>query len=192
MPRPSMAALRKEEILDALEECILQDSLEATSLEKLAEQAKMKRSILRHYIGNRDDIIVALSERYLGYYEQQWKQTKEWLPDNDRLPVLMDILFGERDQEYVNRSIVGDAIYSQAKRLPAVREHQLSNLGLSIDCISEELWTAYPEASEHKLKLVARGILAAYMNGESFLPLELNAEIKELKEMCTLLIGTLE
>lgn len=192
MPRPSMVAQRKEEILDALEQCILNDSLEATSLEKLAEQAKMKRSILRHYIGNRDDIIVALSERYLQYYEVQWQQTKEWLPSKNRLPMLIDILFGERNQEYIDKSIVGEAIYSQAKRLEKVRAHQLANMERSINCISEELNTAYPEVTKEKLNLVARGILAAYMNSESFLPLGLNKEIAELKQMCLMLIDSLE
>jgi AcrR family transcriptional regulator len=187
-----MAAQRKKEILDAFEQCILQDSLEATSLEKLAEQANMKRSILRHYIGNRDDIIVALSERYRDYYDMQWQQTLEWLPRQNRIPTMIDILFGERDQEYVKKSIVGEAIYSQAKRLKDVREHQLSSMKQSINIITNELRTTYPKVSNEKLSLVARGILAAYMNGESFLPLDLNEEIKELKQLCLLLIDILK
>ena len=192
MPRPSMAAQRREEILDALEQCILEDSLEATSLEMLAEKANMKRSILRHYIGNRDDIIVALSERYRDYYNAQWQQTIQWLPDNNRLPAFLDIMFAERNQNYINRSIVGEAIYSQAKRLKDVRDHQLFTMNQSIDFITRELRTAYPEASDESLALVSRGILAAYMNGESFLPLDLNQEIKELKQVCLLLVGTLD
>ena len=64
MPRPSMANQRREEILDALERCILEKGIQATSLEYLADKANMKRTILRHYIGNRDDIICALSQRW--------------------------------------------------------------------------------------------------------------------------------
>ncbi len=192
MPRPSMAAQRKEEILDAFEQCILQDSLETTSLEKLAEQANMKRSILRHYIGNRDDIIVALSERFKAHYDEQWQLTLELLPEQNRLSVMLDILFAERDQEYINKSIVGEAIFSQAKRLEAVRAHQLHSMKQSIDFITKELKLAFPKAHENKLNLVARGILSAYMNGESFLLLELHNEIEELKQLCMLLIETLE
>lgn len=192
MPRPSMAAQRKEEILDAFELCILQESLEATSLEKLAEQANMKRSILRHYIGNKDDIIVALSERYLNYYEQQWEQTLAWLPDKNRLPALVEILFGERNQTYIEKSVVGDAIYSQAKRLEPVREHQLSSMQQSINIISQELRVAFPANDDGKIALVARGILAVYMNSESFLPLNLWKEIAELKQVAEMLIDTLD
>lgn len=208
MPRPSMAAQRKEEILDALEACILQDSLETTSLEKLAEQAQMKRSILRHYIGNRDDIIVALSERYLNAYDEQWQATIACLPhsnvspnsadspalacENTRLLTLIDILFGERDQFYINKSIIADAIYAQAKRLTAVREHQQKSLNQSIEIISMELMKAQPNASSHKVDLVARGIMASYLHSESLLPLGYQEEIKKLKEVSLLLLRLLD
>ncbi|TDF35009.1 TetR/AcrR family transcriptional regulator [Alteromonadaceae bacterium M269] len=192
MPRPSLAAKRKEEILDAFELCILEDSLETTSLEKLAEKADMKRSILRHYIGNRDDIIIALSERYLGYYDEQWKQTLSWLPDTNRIPVLIEILFGERNQEYIQKNIVGDALYAQAKHIPEVREHQLSSMQQSIEIMSDELAKAYPESSQTKVQLVARGILSHYLSGESLLPLGLNEEIEQLKQVSLLLLQTLD
>ena len=35
----------------------------SSSLEKVADQAGMKRPIIRHYVGNRDDLILALTER---------------------------------------------------------------------------------------------------------------------------------
>jgi hypothetical protein len=41
------------QILDAYEECVLQFGLEATSLEAIADQARIKRSVVRHYMGNR-------------------------------------------------------------------------------------------------------------------------------------------
>lgn len=191
MPRPSMAAQRKEEILDAFEECILQDSLETTSLEKLAEHAGMKRSILRHYIGNRDDIIVALSERYLGYYDDQWKQTIAWLPDSQRMPAMIDILFGERNQVYVEKSIVGDAIYAQAKRLDAVRAHQITSMNQSMTALRTELKNDYPNAQDDNITLVARGILANYLNSESLLPFGLKQEVEQLKQVSLLLLSTL-
>lgn len=191
MPRPSMVAQRKEEILDALEICILKDNLESTSLEKLAEQAQMKRSILRHYIGNRDDIIVALSERYLKIYSDQWQQTIAWLPDDGRLEGLMDVLFGERDQAYINKSIIADAIYAQAKRIDAVREHHQTSMKQSIAMISQELKRAYPEAEMQRIELVARGILANYLHSESLLPLGQTEDIKKLKQVSLMLLQLL-
>ena len=192
MPRPSLAAKRKEEILDAFEICILRDSLEATSLENLAKQAKMKRSILRHYIGNRDDIIVALSERYRQYFHVQWQQTIDWLPEENRIPALISILFDERSQTYVERSIVGDALFSQSKRLEKVRQHQLETSRESIGIITQELNKAWPGATEEKCELVATTVYANYMYSESLLPLGLPDEIKKLKAASELAIDVLK
>ena len=192
MPRPSLAAKRKEEILDAFEQCILEESLEATSLEKLAEKANMKRSILRHYIGNRDDIIVALSERYQAYYSELWRQTKEWLPERNRMTVLIEMLFADRNQDYINKSIIGDAIYAQAKRLDQVRQHQLQAMQEAIQLLIGELNQAYPNAQEEKLHLIARGILSNYLHSEALLPLKFWEEIEQLKSVSLLLLKLLE
>lgn len=192
MPRPSMAAQRKAEILDAFEACILADSLESTSLETIAKEAGMKRSILRHYIGNRDDIIVALSERYEGYFEAQWQQTVAALPSTNRLQILIDILFDERDSEYIEQSIIADAIYGQAKRIEAVREGQLRSMRSSLNVIESELQRAYPLADTGKIALVASGILSNYLQSESLLPLSQREEIVKLKDACLLFITVLK
>lgn len=49
----------------------------------------------------------------------------------NRSHVMLDILCAERHQENANKSIVGEAIFSQAKRLNAVRYHQRTSIGLS-------------------------------------------------------------
>ena len=192
MPRPSLAAQRKEEILDAFEQCILRDSLEATSLENLAKQAQMKRSILRHYIGNRDDIIIALSERYREYFKLQWRQTLEWLPVKGRIDALISVLFDERSKAYVERSVIGDAIHAQSKRLEKVREHQLDTMRESIDIISQELAKEFPNARKQNCELVATTVYSNYLNSEALLPLGLPDEITRLKAASELAIKVLE
>ena len=54
MGRPDLTEVRTAEILDAFERCVARFGLEGSSLERDAEEAGMKRSILRHYIGNRN------------------------------------------------------------------------------------------------------------------------------------------
>ncbi|MEM7233345.1 MAG: helix-turn-helix domain-containing protein, partial [Planctomycetota bacterium] len=71
MPRRDLTKERTEQILDALERCVVHFGLGGTSLERIAEEAEMKRSILRHYVGNRDDLIVAMAERLAARYRRQ-------------------------------------------------------------------------------------------------------------------------
>jgi hypothetical protein len=65
MGRPSLAESRRAQILDAYEECVLQFGMEARSLEALADQAGIKRSVVRHYMDNRAELRRAFVERII-------------------------------------------------------------------------------------------------------------------------------
>ncbi|KZN43577.1 hypothetical protein N474_20155 [Pseudoalteromonas luteoviolacea CPMOR-2] len=192
MARPSMAAQRKEEILDALETCILKYGIQATSLENIAETAGVKRTILRHYIGNRDDIICALSTRLKEKYSQQWQQLLPWLPSKNQVESLIDALFTIGSKEQINNTIVGEAIFSEAKRLPPIKADQEQIMAEFIDIVSGILKAQYPQACEEKIELIAHGVYANYLLSESFLPLTLVDQVHKLKASTKLLCTTLE
>lgn len=65
MGRPSIAAERREEILEAFETCALQKGLQATTLADVAEQAGLPRPLVRHFMGNRSDMVTGLIERMM-------------------------------------------------------------------------------------------------------------------------------
>ncbi|MEM6915929.1 MAG: helix-turn-helix domain-containing protein [Verrucomicrobiota bacterium] len=65
MGRPSKAKERREEILDAFEVLIRQHGLEGASMDKLAEAVGCRRGLIRHYLGNREDLVRALVERLI-------------------------------------------------------------------------------------------------------------------------------
>ncbi len=65
MPRPSVAAERREEILQAFEACALRKGLEATTLADVAEEAGLPRPLVRHFMGNRADLVSGLIERMM-------------------------------------------------------------------------------------------------------------------------------
>ena len=65
MPRPSIAAERRVEILQAFEACALRKGLEATTLADVAEEAGLPRPLVRHFMGNRADMVSGLIERMM-------------------------------------------------------------------------------------------------------------------------------
>ena len=192
MARPSMAKQRQEEILDALETCILEKGIQATSLEYLAETAKMKRTILRHYIGNRDEIICALSARWSDLYQQQWQETLAWLPENDRVNALIDMLFSARNDQYVKNTMIGEALFGEAKRLDRVKVDIQKNMDDFIQVFVSQLTLDNPKAEHDKIELVAHGIHANYLMAESLLLLEMPSEIEMLKQVSLLLASSFE
>lgn len=187
MARPSMAGQRREEILDALESCILTKGIQATSLENIAETAKMKRTILRHYIGNKDEIICALSERWTNNYSQQWQELLAWLPSSNRSEALIDSIFSARNKEMINNTIIGEALFSEAKRLPAIKDHQQQIMQEFIQHLIREFSAQYPDTEEEKVELIAYGIYSNYLMSESLLPLNMLDEIYKLKQSSVLL-----
>ena len=191
MARPSMARQRREEILDALEHCILAKGIQATSLENIAETAGMKRTILRHYLGNRDDIIVALSERWSKKYSEQWLELLSWLPSIHRIDALVDSLFSSRSQEMINNTIIGEAIFSEAKRLTPIREHQQKTMQEFVDHFRNECSQQYPDTDQQRIELVAYGVYSNYLMNESLLPLGLFDEMYKLKQVSMLLCSQL-
>ena len=65
MARPSIANERREEILEAFEVCALEKGLEATTLTDVAEQSGLPRSLVRHFMGNRADMVTGLIDRMM-------------------------------------------------------------------------------------------------------------------------------
>ena len=191
MPRPSMAAQRTEEILDALEICILKFGIQATSLENIAEMANVKRTILRHYIGNRDDIICALSRRWRQKYTEQWRQVIDWLPANNKSDAIIDTLFTVGTEDRINNTIIGEAIFSEAKRLESIKQDQLEIMSEFNGYICSALKNDYPSADEEKINLVATGVYANYLMAESLLPLKFIEQVYQLKSSSKLLCSTL-
>ncbi|NMP33128.1 TetR/AcrR family transcriptional regulator [Thalassotalea sp. M1531] len=191
MARPSLAPQRIEEILDALEVCILKHGIQATSLESIAETAGMKRTILRHYIGNRDDIICALSKRWRDKYSDQWQQIVAWLPATNRSEAMIDALFTVGSADRVNATIIGEAIFSEAKRLSPIKEDQQHIMLEFHQHVSDALKVDYPDASDDKVSLVSHGIYASYLMAESLLPLKFIEQVHQLKLSTKLLCSTL-
>lgn len=191
MGRPSMAAQRVEEILDALELCIIDNGIQTTSLENIADKAGFKRTILRHYIGNRDDIICALSKRWSKIYTAQWQELMAWLPSSNKSSSLIDSIFTLGSKDRLNNTIIGEAIFSEAKRLEPIKQDQELVMAEFIACVSQTLASDYPEASEYNIDLVSHGIYANYLMAESLLPLKLVDQIQKLKQSSKLLCKSL-
>jgi AcrR family transcriptional regulator len=65
MARPRIGEERREEILTAFERCVVRKGLLATTLADVAEEAGQPRSLVRYFIGNRDDMVAKLLDRML-------------------------------------------------------------------------------------------------------------------------------
>jgi AcrR family transcriptional regulator len=96
MGRKKLVDQRQVEILDAFERCLLQYGLEECTLERVAQEAGKSRNIIRHYIGNRDDLIAAFVKRILIRIKQVAADILENTPKQKLVPNVLNFLFQER------------------------------------------------------------------------------------------------
>lgn len=173
MPRPSLKKERTQEILDAFERCVARLGLEASSLEAIAEEAGMQRSILRHYIGNRDAIIAAMIDRITDRYRSETKELMAALPVRDKTDALIDMLFSEDSGENADQKAVAEALLAAAGRYPVIRQRFSVWMTEFVDAIARILAEDNPRAGQGDCWTVAYGIVGLYFTNDAMAPLGL-------------------
>ena len=123
MARTKLTKERTTQILDALELCIKIKGLQNTKLEDIADQSNMKRPALRHFIGNRDQIIIKLAERIVDQAIQRTKSFDSILEANGKTP------------QQASLSLIIKAVETDTAR--AMTIHQLFNLSSSVPKIKK-------------------------------------------------------
>src|SRR5262245_1732276 len=124
MGRPSLAAIRREQILDAVERCMLEHGLSGTTLQKIAERAEVQPSLIAHYFGNKDEVVGAAIARTLGRFRDGFADATRNVPPARRLDALLDALFSGRmaTSEYalLVDALIADSYFNESTKL-AVR-----------------------------------------------------------------------
>ena len=165
MARPDLSLERREQILDAFVRCVARRGLAATALEEVAREAGMKRSILRHYIGNRAALVSALLARLLGRWRQEMEQVAAYVAAAPTVERLVDALYWREERD--------DLPLSEA--LAEAARHDVALAAWLADWLREEeralaamLAKIAPKASAERLAIAAHGIVAIhndYLNG---------------------------
>ncbi len=173
MPRPDLTEERTALILDAFARCVARQGLDATSLENVADEAGVKRSILRHYIGNRDDLVLALAERSLGKYRADVATMVASMPDNRPAHALLDYLFWDDGEDYAEDVQVVEAMIAAAARDDHLRTLVKAWFDDFIQAVADILCRHFPSADKSRCWSVAYGVVGIYYNHESLAQLNL-------------------
>jgi AcrR family transcriptional regulator len=89
MARPRVGTERREQILAAFEACVIRNGFAKTTLADVAEEAGQQRSLVRYFIGNREDMISALIDRLIERAEAQLQA----IPESDSVEQVLTMLF---------------------------------------------------------------------------------------------------
>ena len=168
MPRKSLKEVRSEQILATYATCIARYGFEGATQERIAEQADVKRSILRHYLGNREEMIDALIDHVGKDWKTQTEELVNALPHSRRVSVLLEFLF---DKYYVvdrNSILILHALIAAAEQYPGINMMLIDWTNQLIQMVENELRLEYTDVADDLIFSVAFGVVGIYFNIDSF------------------------
>jgi AcrR family transcriptional regulator len=193
MGRKSIRLERTAQILDAFERCIAQFGLESTTLQDIADEAGMTRSILRHYIGNRDDIVNALIQRLDDKYDSRRKAFLNEQAGIQRIESLMEYLiegwfeFG-RDDDTIFTELI-----AASERDAKLRQRMLASYESLETSMAEEINRTYLHLPADICRTIAHAIMCVAFGHSTMLWLGFDrARYPELQQILGAFLQILE
>ena len=176
--RPSNRDDRYEQIMQALIRCVARYGVEGASLAQIAEEAGLKRPLVRHHLGNREDMIAALQGYVFGAFSDQTEAMVAAAPSTGGATWLVDILFSDAVPSSPEYVLVFAALTARAAE---DADLQADCRGVILDfenAVSTILQSDFPDADSDQLQATAHGIVAVYFNATSLASLNMSASWK--------------
>jgi AcrR family transcriptional regulator len=159
MGRRSLAAERRQQVLEAASRCLARNGLAGTTLEKIAEESGLSRSHVRHYVGNRDDLLLALVDWVQERDDRAFAAAVEEAPPEQRLAVAMDHLFGTWFLGAGDEGAVILELVKAGRSDETLREAIMSGYRLMLGAIDSGLAAEFPASTPAVRRGTAYGLL---------------------------------
>ncbi|WP_170335466.1 TetR/AcrR family transcriptional regulator [Ruegeria arenilitoris] len=193
MPRPSLKDQRSHEILDAYLTCVARFGLEGATQQRIAEVAGVKRPLLRHYLGNKDEMVSALAAHTIAGFADSLEGLRQALPAEASPSDLVDALFSLDGGTDPRLMLAYQALVAAVPDRPDLRQGLMDSLTDFFDVIEAILRRAAPSAPDPRIRAVTQGISAIFVSMDALSPLNPpEAWRAELKQAATLLASVLE
>lgn len=156
MGRPSVKAERREQILAATARCVARVGLAGLTLEKVSAESGMSRGHIRHYVGNREDLVLALVQWEIGKDDELAGAENE--PDS--VPTMLDYLYGAPFSAPTDDNSVILELLNAARTNDDIRGAMLDGYTALRREIHAVLVANYPDADADELWKRAYALLA--------------------------------
>ncbi len=173
MARPSLKEQRSKEILSAFARCVARLGLEGATLERIAEEAGVARPAVRHFIGNRDELVEALAAHVQQDYQAKMEAMFACLPETGRVEALLEMLFAPAHYSSSDDVALANALTAAAERYPSVADTLRNWLSEFDQRFQHELSKQYPDALPEDLAATSFGVISIYFNIDGLSPLAL-------------------
>jgi AcrR family transcriptional regulator len=166
MARPSVAAERREQILDATMSTIAEHGIRGATLDRIADTAGMSRGHVRHFVGNRDRLLL---DTAVAVFSDASGEVGSILPaGTDDIRGALDYLFGVEFLSPDRENAVVLGLVELSRTTPAIADVLTASYTATRLELARLVAKAHPEASADACLTVAYGILTCAL-GSVFL-----------------------
>lgn len=167
MGRLSLAAERREEILDSYESLIPTHGL-GVSFKQIAQSAGMSPSIITHYFGQRSELEKAVTERAVERHRLAFVGAVEGLKGRDRVEALVRFMFGGEWTDLCRRDFHIPALFAEARTSKDTSAVLRAGFHVFEDVVTDLLQTAHPEADPRLVRQTAYALMCLGRSHEDF------------------------
>ncbi len=187
MPRPSLKDTRSEQILNAFMRCVARYGLDGSTQARIAEEAGVGRPLLRHYLGNRDEMVRKLLDHVLKVFAERVEELFHVLPPSGRIDAMTEALFGRGSYSSEGAAVFA-ALVAASEQHEGLREPLLGFVYDFEDRIAAEILQERPRADLQKVQAVAAGVSAIYFNTDAVMPLKPRAGWRDTQRSAALIL----
>lgn len=199
MGRRSLVTERRQQIIAITIQVIATHGVRGTTLERVADTADMARGHIRHFVGNRDDLITDAARVF--YFGDEAMDDKDLdhiaasapiLEPEGSLSEALDYLFGEFG-EPGSKNAAAFSFHDASRSMPSVHAIVLrAYLGMQ-SSLSSILHREHPGAGEERCRRVAYTLVTMAIGNSYILDLEVSDErIADVRAIADQLIDSLQ
>ncbi|UOQ89101.1 TetR family transcriptional regulator [Agromyces endophyticus] len=166
MARPSVAAERREQILDATMATIAEHGIHGTTLDRIATATGMSRGHVRHFVGNRDKLLL---DAAIALFGDQIGEVGSILPAGTTdLESALDYLFGPVFSAPDRENAVVLGFVQLSRTSPEIAEVLTTAYTATRLQLADLVAASHPDSSPDACMTVAYGVLTCAL-GSVFL-----------------------
>jgi AcrR family transcriptional regulator len=162
-----LAPLRREQILDAAEACIIESGIEGVTFARVARQAGVRTSIVPHYFGSKGALMAALVDRVLDRVQLLLDTSLDGTEGRALLDRLLEVLFGGR-LGVPNVVVVLDQLRATAHFNEGTRQRLVEMYRHFEQLAADALAEIYPDAEPAQRHAVSYALLCLGDANNSF------------------------
>jgi AcrR family transcriptional regulator len=171
--RPTNRDERYIQVMAALVRCVARFGLDGASLSQIAKESGLTRPLIRHHIGNREDMIAGLTDYVLKSFDDQTAAMVFFLPKTRPSAALVDLLFSEGAVTEPDMVLAFAALTTRASDDADLRQRCRGSLLAFEATIADILRHDHCDADDAEICAAAHGITALYFNLNSLAPLDM-------------------